>query len=197
MEQLIDHDALDGALRRCGATWCAAQCHGLLSGRLAIAGADAGFEWLDQVLDGTDTANALRDECQAMLSGLFGATMRQLSERLSEFTPLLPDDTDSAAKRASGLAHWCEGFLHGLVSAEHGEALKTRLAQEPLADIIKDMLQITRAAAEPDSDDEDTDEAYTELVEYVRVAVQLAFEELASFRRPSRESSHALPDELH
>jgi yecA family protein len=196
MEQTIDHEALDGALRRCGATWDASQTHGLLSGRLATAGAGAGFDWLEQILDGTDRADALRSECELMLGNLFGSTLRQLSERLSEFTPLLPDDEDSAAVRATALAHWCEGFLHGLVSAEHGEALKKRLAEEPLADIIKDMLQITRAAADDDIDD-DIDEAFTELVEYVRVATQLAYEELANFRRPVDESNNAASDALH
>ncbi len=63
MEQTIDHDALDDALRRCGATWDAPQAHGLLSGRLATTGAEAGFEWLALVLDGTDTADVLRREC--------------------------------------------------------------------------------------------------------------------------------------
>ena len=46
------------------------------------------------------------------------------------------------------MGHWCEGFLHGLVSADHGDALRARLAEDPLADIIKDMLQITRAAVD-------------------------------------------------
>lgn len=196
MEQTVDHDALEAALRRCSATWDAAQTHGLLSGRLAIAGADAGFEWLTQVLEGTDQADAMRDECETMLGTLFGATLRQLSERLSEFAPLLPDDDDNAVVRANALAHWCEGFLHGLVSAQHGEALKKRLTEEPLADIIKDMLQITRATAGEDSDGGD-DTAYTELVEYVRVAVQLAYEELANFRHPGNEADNAAPDALH
>ena len=65
MEERIGHDALEDALKRCGSTWDAAQSHGLLSGRLAIAGADSGFEWLSQVLEGTDPANALRAECSA------------------------------------------------------------------------------------------------------------------------------------
>jgi len=182
MEQAIDHDALNNALKRCGSNWDAAQTHGLLSGRLAIGGADSGFEWLSQVLEGTDEADALRTECEALLGGLFEATYRQLSERLSEFEPLLPDDSDSTPIRATALAHWCEGFLHGLVSAQHGEALKERLAAEPLGDIIKDMLQITRASVEEDADNESDEEAYIEIVEYVRVAVQLAYEELAEFR---------------
>ena len=182
MEPSIEHDALDAALRRCGASWDAAQTHGLLSGRLAVAGGEAGFDWLNQVLEGTDPGNALRAECEFMLGKLFESTYRQLSERQSEFEPLLPDDQDSTAIRAAALGHWCEGFLHGLVSADHGDALKERLGSEPLADIIKDMLQITRAAADDEGDDEANEEAYAELVEYLRVAVQLTYEELVEFR---------------
>ena len=42
MEQSINHDELDAALKRCGASWDAGQAHGLLCSRLAILGADAG-----------------------------------------------------------------------------------------------------------------------------------------------------------
>jgi yecA family protein len=197
MEQTIDHDALEDALRRCGATWDAAQVHGLLSGRLATTGAEAGFEWLALVLDGTDTADALRKECEVMLSTLFETTLRQLSERLSEFSLLLPDDEESVTARATALAHWCEGFLHGLVSASHGEALKKRLGEDPLADIIKDMLQITRAGEDDDGGNDEIDAAYTELVEYVRVAAQVAYEELASLRHPQDEIDDPTPAALH
>jgi len=97
-------------------------------------------------------------------------------------TVKVTDDSDSASMRAAALAHWCEGFLHGLVSVDHGAALKERLAKEPLADIIKDMLQLTRAAVDDASDDETNETAYAEIVEYVRVAAQLTYEELAEFR---------------
>lgn len=187
MEPSIDHDALDAALRRCGASWDAAQTHGLLSGRLAIAGPEGGFEWVSQVLEGTDSGNALRGECEAMLSALFQSTYRQLAERQSEFEPLLPGDDDSTAVRAAALAHWCEGFLHGLVAAKHDQALKQRLAEEPLADIIKDMLEITRAAADEHGDTDTDEEAYAELVEYLRVAAQLTYEELVEFRNDPRD----------
>lgn len=193
----IDHDTLNDALRRCGATWDASQAHGLLSSRLALAGADAGVDWLQQVLEGTEESNALRTECASLLNTLYRDTHRQLSERLSEFAPLLPDDSDSASLRAGALAHWCEGFLHGLVSVDHGEALKQRLASDPLADIIRDMLQLTRAAVDEDGDDETTEAAYAEIVEYVRVAVQLTYEELAEFRDPAAASSAEASNTLH
>ena len=193
----IDHDTMNDALHRCGSAWDASQAHGLLSGRLAAAGADAGLDWLQQVLEGTDESDALRTECASLLNTLYQDTHQRLSERLSEFEPLLPDDSDSASSRAAALAHWCEGFLHGLVSADHGEALRQRLASDPLADIIRDMLQLTRAAVDESSDEETTEAAYAEIVEYVRVAVQLTYEELADLRGPAGGSSAKANETLH
>ncbi len=193
MEERIDHDVLDDALKRCGASWDAAQTHGLLTGRLAVAGVPAGPEWLQQVLEGTDENNALLNECRQMLDVLYQSTYWQLTERLSEFVPLLPDDDADASRRTTAMAHWCEGFLHGLVSAQHGDAVRDRLAAEPLADIIRDMLEITRAEVDTDADEESNEAAYVELVEYLRVAAQLAYEELADLRNQPVEE----PDTLH
>ena len=187
MNENVGFDELDDALRRCGASWDAAQTHGLLTGRLAVAGVPAGPEWLLQVLEGTEEANALRVECQTLLDSLYQGTFWQLSERLSEFVPLLPDDGAEAGARTTAMAHWCEGFLHGLVSSEHDKALKEKLAAEPLCDIIRDMLQITRAAVDEESDDETNEAAYAELVEYIRVAAQLAYEEFSDIRHADEQ----------
>jgi yecA family protein len=197
MNSDVDYDTLNDALRRCGATWDAAQAHGLLSSRLAVASAAAGPDWLQQVLEGTNESDALRTECAGLLNALYQGTHRQLSERLSEFAPLLPDDSDRAPSRAAALGHWCEGFLHGLVSIDHGEALKQRLAKEPLADIIRDMLQLTRAAVEDESDEETNEAAYAEIVEYVRVAAQLTYEELAEFRGQASAMPSEPKETLH
>ncbi len=190
-DQAIYHGELDEALRRCGSSWNAGQTHGLLCSRLSVAGADGAQRWFQQVLSETDPNNALRAECETLLDALCASTWRQLVERQSEFELLLPDDNDSAGSRAEAMGQWCAGFLHGLVSEKHSESLKECLAAEPLADIIRDMLQITRAMADDDDADEQ-ENAYVELVEYLRVAAQLTYEELADFRAPEEE---ALPDE--
>lgn len=192
MEQPINHEELNAILKRCGVNWDAGQAHGLLCGRLALRGASAGAGWLDQVFEGSDADNALRRECESMLDALFACTHRQLAERLSEFQPLLPDEADSTIIRAEAVARWCEGFLHGLVSGAPGAALKERLSSEPLSDIIRDMLQITRATIDDDTDEQTNEEAYSELVEYLRVAVQLTYEELAEYRQTPDG-----PDVLH
>lgn len=195
-DQLIHHAELEDALRRCGASWNAGQAHGLLCGRLSVSGAAGATGWVDVVLGETDPHNALRTECESMLETVFATTWRQLVDRQSEFELLLPGDDETTTSRAEAMAQWCEGFLHGLVSEKHSDALKERLAAEPLADIIRDMLQMTRAAAEGDETEEE-ESAYAELVEYLRVAAQLAYEELADFRSPDEEVTPDASETLH
>lgn len=184
MKRHEDHDELQAALSRCGATWNAPQAHGLIAAGLAVAGDAAAPRVAAAVLEGTDPANALRGECAAVLARVFDETRDALRERQSGFQLLLPDDDASNDRRAGGLAAWCEGFLHGLVAGAGAEntELRERLARDPLADVIADLLQITRAGSDADADAEDEEEAYAELVEYLRVAAQLVYEELADLR---------------
>jgi uncharacterized protein YgfB (UPF0149 family) len=199
MDISIDHDQLEAALRRCGSTWDSSQAHGLLCGRLAVLGTDGAMMWLEQVLEGLSPDDALRAECESMLETLFQTTWKQLAERQSELDLLLPDDEEDVAVRAEALGHWCEGFLHGVVSGKYPEKLKSRLAEEPVSSLIKDMLEITRAAFGEDDDDETNEQAYTELVEYVRVGVQLIYEELAELRAGGSRTaiSDAVSNALH
>lgn len=184
-ELTIDHNELDAALRRCGSTWNAAQTHGLLCSHLGLGGADGATRWLERVLQDTDPGNASHAECEAMLEALCTMTWQQLAERQSEFMLLLPNDDDSTRARTEAMAQWCEGFLHGLVSDTHGDELRKYLASEPLADIIKDLVEISRATIGNEGDEESDENALTELVEYLRVAAQLVYEELAPFRGTS------------
>jgi uncharacterized protein YgfB (UPF0149 family) len=182
MQDPVENTELDDALRRCGSNGNAATAHGFLCSRVALRGADAGAEWLSRILEGDGPDVAARDDCARRLEDLFHATHRSLAERQSQFMPLLPRDVSPATVRADALANWCEGYLHGLVAAKHAEQVKSKLASEPIADIVRDMLEITRATVDGDARDDSNEEAYTELVEYIRVAAQLLYEELAEFR---------------
>ncbi len=134
------------------------------------------------MLEDLDRNDALRGECESVLDTVLQSTWRQLAERQSEFDLLLPDEDEDAALRTQAIADWCEGFLHGLVAHKHSDAVKKRLSAEPLSDVIRDMLEITRATVGEEEDEEENEQAYVELVEYVRVATQLAYEELADVR---------------
>jgi len=197
MGQAIDHNELDALLKSCGSSWNAGQAHGLLCSRLSLAGAEGASRWIAQVLADVDADAAERGACEEELDALCAATWQQLVERQSEFNLLLPDDEDSPSVRTEVMAQWCEGFLHGLVAEKHSEELKKRLAEEPLADIIKDMLEITRATVGDDAEDQNIDNDIAELVEYLRVAVQLTYEELAEFRKIEESGQPETSEILH
>jgi len=163
-----------------------------------VLGAAGGPDWIGLVLRENDSSDSSHGDGLVLLDELYSETYRQLADRQSEFAPLLPGESDTASAITTALAEWCEGFLHGLVSDVKGEELKEKLAAEPLSDIIKDMLEMTRAAADDEDDDDENEEALTELIEYLRVATQLVYEELADLRHPAESTpSLAESDAIH
>ncbi len=196
MSRVIDYDLMETELSASGSSWTAPQAHGLLCSRLSLLGRAGIDDWLVFLMNDTPSAGAETDsvmgaatrpgDAALYLHEAALATHRQLSERQSEFEPLLSRDFESSLDVATSLAQWCEGFLHGLVSGPTPDELRSKLAAEPISDIIKDMLEMTRAAAEGDDDEED-EAALVEIIEYVRVATQLVYEELADLRNKNTD----------
>jgi uncharacterized protein YgfB (UPF0149 family) len=92
-----------------------------------------------------------------------------------EFGLLLPDDETAMTERAGALAQWCQGFALGLL---HGDLSLDELPDEA-AEAARDIVEI--AALDEDAEqDEDSERALTEIEQYLRVAVQLVYEELAA-----------------
>ncbi len=84
-----------------------------------------------------------------------------------EFAPLLPDDDEPLAERATALAQWCQGFLYGL-----GTGRLNSIDELPgeVGEIVHDLTEISRATPGEEDPTEDDEQAYAELVEFVRVA---------------------------
>lgn len=154
----------------------AAEAHGTLTGGLC-ATVDYGFEdWLREILpEGrADPATA------AALEQLYAVTADSLGGTDMEFEPLLPSDAQPIAARTTALAEWCQGFLYGLGAGSIADA--GRLPGE-VGEFVRDLAQITCASVDAGESEDSNESAYTELVEFVRVGVQLLFEELAPARR--------------
>jgi uncharacterized protein len=154
----------------------AAEAHGTLSGGLC-ATADYRFEdWLREILP----AGSADPPAAAALRQLYDATAGALGETDMEFAPLLPADAQPIATRTAALAEWCQGFLYGLGAGSIPDA--SRLPGE-VGEFVRDLAQITRAGVDTAQSEDSNESAYAELVEFVRVGVQLLYEELAPARR--------------
>jgi hypothetical protein len=164
----------------------AAEAHGTLSGCLCAAAGYRCEDWLREILPEGRAAPA----AAAALQELYAATAAALLQPDMEFDLLLPADDELLNERTEALAQWCQGFLYGLGAGAIPDA--SELPGE-VGEIVRDLLEISHAGAGPEQDEEANESAYAELVEFVRVGVQLLFEELAS----TRGAGLAAPAPLH
>jgi uncharacterized protein YgfB (UPF0149 family) len=153
-----------------------AEAHGCLCGALCLRPDYALADWLDEILPDTDAAVAAGD---GPFAALFAETAGVLARPDMEFEPLLPGDDADLASRVAALAAWCQGFLYGFGSA--GTASQAALP-ETIGEVLADLAQVSHAGAVGSESPEVEEDAYVELVEFVRAGVQLVYEELSALR---------------
>jgi len=153
----------------------AAESHGCLCGALCTSADYSLDRWLEEIVPGAPAADE-RDTRSLQL--LFTDTLRALRGDEMEFQPLLPDDDSVLADRTAAISEWCHGFLYGFGT---GSRSATELPAN-VGEILRDLAEIGRAGLDNDESDETEEEAYAEVVEYVRVGVQLIHDELAPAR---------------
>lgn len=172
--------ALEHGLKQAGSVQTPGETHGTLTGMLCIDNDQPPAAAVDDAeADNLTTAlDALRE---ITLEGLFDPDL--------SFMPLLPDDDNSLDRRVSALARWCSGFLFGL--SYRGRFDPGQLSDE-VREIVTDLSELSKAELTADEADTENAEAdYAELVEYVRVGVQMIFLELQP-RRDGPETTETL-----
>ena len=180
---LPSFDLVDRALRQLGAGANAAEAHGSLCGLTCVLGTDATAIWVSTLLAGDTPLDAAADPDAGVLTDLAVATCTALTGDDMAFSPLLPPDDRPLASRADGLAEWCAGFMQGLGEAVGSRGAGDALANDMTREIMEDFDEITRVALGEDEAGAEAEEAYAELVEFVRVSVQLLFEEFCGVRQ--------------
>jgi uncharacterized protein YgfB (UPF0149 family) len=162
-----------------------AEAHGCLCGALCLRPDYSLAEWLDEILP-EPPAEAASSEPFATL---FEETVAVLARPAMEFEPLLPDDDAGLAERVAALAAWCQGYLYGFGAS--GTAARAKLP-ETVTEVLGDLAQISHAGAVGSEEAEVEEAAYAELVEFVRAAVQITYEELGGARAgvPAPQSGH-------
>lgn len=176
-------DVVDSALRALGAGEDATEAHGSLCGLACVLGARAHGVWLAGLATAQGAPAQAAGDDLGVLDTLAARTCAALSDGDMSFMPLLPSDEQPLALRADALASWCAGFMHGLGEAAGGRATREALSSATSREIIEDFAEIARLTLGEEESDLEAESAYAELVEFVRVSVQLIFEELYDLRQ--------------
>lgn len=175
---VLDYDTINSAMQRIAIPADAAECHGAITAFISIAGTAGVPRWLGAILPELEKAvasgDALAGETQRLLESLYGQTISQMTEGEFAFVPLLPDDAKDLENRAAALGHWCQGFLLGLNAC--GITATSNLPVD-LAEILQDFTEISQLSADVLTDSEEDEQAYAELMEYLKVGAMLFYEE--------------------
>ncbi|HEX4151502.1 MAG TPA: UPF0149 family protein [Steroidobacteraceae bacterium] len=175
----IQFKDFEDVLASAGSLADAAEAHGSLCGALCSMSPYRMQDWVNEILpDGA----SLSEESAAMIERVFAATAASFGEQGMEFQPLLPDDDQPLNGRAHALALWCTGFLYGLGT---GQISDLDALNGDVGEIVRDFTEISRATGDDADEDESNEQAYAELVEFIRVAAQVVFEELLPLRQQS------------
>lgn len=146
--------------------------HGFLCGRLSC-----GAEEMQELVEASTKWLALTEEqtepAEAALEEFYESSLSNLQDLSFLFQPLLPDDELPLNERLVAIGDWCSNYISGLGDGMGAEFEVSVDGKEALEDIAA----IGQISVDLESEDEG-ERDYTELVEYIRIAVQLIFADL-------------------
>lgn len=156
------YQAVNAVVLQCNPQLSAAEAHGVAAGMLCVNGKVLSRYWLDELLGGVVPVT---EDGGQLLQGLFEETRRLLVEEEFEFDLLLPADDEVLDDRVAALKNWCVGFLYGV-----GTVNVNAVNSAQIREVLQDIAEITKLDSTA-SDDEENEQAYTEITEYLRAAV--------------------------
>ena len=165
MQDDLSYDTWTVMLTQADAALGASEAHGVVVGLICAGRVDD--DTAIAALGANETDPDLRDGLET--------ARRRIADGLAEgglgLEPLLPDDERPAVQRSRALIEWCRGFVAGFYF--HDRDTKTSDHPEIVAEALNDIGELAEASGTVGESD------LSELVEYLRVAVQLIYDETA------------------
>jgi len=173
------YQSLNEALAETDAQLHPSEAHGLLCGILCV-------DTRDQLPFKEWVAGAhCSDQADQAILALYQELHEQLVSGSFALQLYLPEDDEThLAKRAEALSLWCQGFLVGLKLA--GVA-SHQINNDDVKEALNDLAELSKMQYDAVIDTEEDEVAYTELVEYVRVAAMLVHDTLKGMKHDYHE----------
>jgi uncharacterized protein YgfB (UPF0149 family) len=182
-----DYDTLERLLGVSPLSGGASEAHGIYCGLLAVDAPEPRARWLAELLpapgdsgdgaapaSGTPVATDLSaQDCRDALIALAEHTRAQVEGERMTLDPLLPPADRSLRERAVAVHDWARGFLFGLGLA----GIDARALSGPNREVFDDFVELTRMDLNDLDDGEANEQALAEIIEFVRVAALLFYED--------------------
>lgn len=181
-ETCPDYEEVSRTLSGTGLAISAAEAHGIICGSIFLPG-EPRRSWRTLIL-GTEAVPAHYRVALDVLDALYRCSHQLLHGADYSFMPLLPRQDRPLNTQANELGAWCRGYLLGLSA---GTASDPRVASGDVGEFIADLVRIGEAELDDSEVHAPQERALVEIVEYIRVGVQLVFEDLHTRRAPARD----------
>lgn len=173
-QYLPDYDEFEAGLHRLQSSLSGSECHGLICANLTKASQSDAAGAFSSSLFGDETETLVQDADMAkMLARLALLSANWLDQGSYDFILFLPDDDNPLSARSRALAEWCRGYVMGLLEA--GITDFDSLPDDA-SEVMRDLVAISEL--ESADVDEGADEDLMQIEEYIRVGVQLLYENL-------------------
>jgi len=182
MQESVTYMGMESLLRRADCQYSAAEIDGVACGLLAVNLSADNELWLGQIFQNRDKQNVLQEDLDHELVTHLQTLRVQMQDSNFDFSILLPEDDESLEDRADAMQEWVQGFLLGVALAglKNFEDLP-----EDTKELMDDFIEISKAGEFDTSEEDESEDAYLHIVEYLRMGVLLIAEEL----QPSSSSA--------
>ncbi|AKH68476.1 hypothetical protein IMCC21906_00784 [Spongiibacter sp. IMCC21906] len=186
-----DHDELADLFLALGALHPPAELDGYAAGFLSAGGRLEKDAWLKHCGELLDCDIPNPDDA-VQLFKVYQAALESMTAGDIALDLLLPGDDFGLDQRIASLGQWCQGFLTGFAMAGKTGALAVGEISEDLSEALSDLAAIAQISPD-ESGDEDGEQDFFSVCEYVRVAAMSVFLEC---NQKSRQTA-VEPPRLH
>lgn len=162
----------------------ASEVQGILCGMLAGGMNLDDQEWIPTLSDMINQSETLPEPVEQSIVQMFNQVCQQFVEADFALQICIPNDSESINKRGSAFVNWVQGFLLGFGLHQNDLTTCSQEAKEAL----EDLSQIAKLD-EAMEDNEESEQAFFEVVEYVRISAMLCFNEMGKSLIDSRHQS--------
>lgn len=170
---VLDFDEIQAVLEQHDIFANASEIHGVIAGMLCGGTPIDSTTWLGPVSDFFHQGLTFNEPIEALLQMMFKAIGQSLMDENLPFKPLLPDDEENLTVRSAAFASWTEGFMSGFALNKGVLAG----ASDDVNESIRDFAEISKMTTDLE-ENEENEEAFFEVYEYVRISTLMCFDEL-------------------
>lgn len=148
------------------------EVHGALVGLICGGVEQTGDTWIKPLFDLMNDGQPLPAQLHQLVCDLFNDSVTRLVDFEFGFMPLLPEEEEPLSQRVEALSLWTQSFLTGMAIIQP----KLNQASAEVREVIKDLAEIAQVEFDV-ADDEESEAAYTELLEFVRISAIMCYSE--------------------